>query len=322
MSKIFLYADKLIWRDETIWHYTTASGLDGILKNHVIWASSAAFMNDRQELSTGPELLVKLLDFYKNELDPRIVEDVLYLANATALTNRPKTFVSCACNDPDSLTMWRNYAGSEAGFAIGINGSIGLNIRKQRAFDESMMDGFQPPNAYESRASEVEAIGAEKFSWQPALYNLEAQAEVALHALRRFEKIATERLDGLNQSEAELDVMSETAQALQVFKHPAFRDEKEQRIVCGTSPHLDGPFIKHRPGKYGIVPYVELGIPAPRQGSGDQGLPERMNKLPIEAIIVGPTPYPKEAESGVFDLLQRSGYGEPPIRHSQVPFRR
>ena len=34
----------------TVYHYTTADGLSGIVSNHEIWMSNTAFMNDTTEL--------------------------------------------------------------------------------------------------------------------------------------------------------------------------------------------------------------------------------------------------------------------------------
>lgn len=44
--------------DDLVWHYTDGHGLVSILSGHALWATSSAFLNDRQEIALGGELEV------------------------------------------------------------------------------------------------------------------------------------------------------------------------------------------------------------------------------------------------------------------------
>jgi hypothetical protein len=45
----------------TLYHYTDAYGLQGILRSKQVWATEFRHMNDRNELREGEEIAVRLL---------------------------------------------------------------------------------------------------------------------------------------------------------------------------------------------------------------------------------------------------------------------
>lgn len=124
-----------VWPKGTVWHYTTAAGLAGMLQDNVLWASSAAFMNDRHEL-TGDALFRDLFNRHINEVDPRINGGVQFALQSALRTDRYRTFIVCASKAPDNLTLWRNYTGPEVGFAVALDASQPLSMRRQRPLTE------------------------------------------------------------------------------------------------------------------------------------------------------------------------------------------
>jgi hypothetical protein len=65
---------------DTLYHYTDASGLHGILENNSLWATHAAYLNDSQEFIYGMQMIGSELgawvkrvpDEAKQGWDPRI----------------------------------------------------------------------------------------------------------------------------------------------------------------------------------------------------------------------------------------------------------
>lgn len=101
------------------------------------------------------------------------------------------------------------------------------------------------------------------------------------------------------------------------FKHPAFQEEKEWRWVLLRS-RLDSEADPHplvRRSQHGFVPYVELPI-HPKAGPW-QG------RLPLNMLIVGPSPQPKLAKGGATALLRLHNYRWPmtEVFGSDVPLR-
>ncbi|MEA5457312.1 hypothetical protein SPF06_21555 [Sinomonas sp. JGH33] len=308
------------WPVGTVWHYTTAAGLAGLVGGKVLWASAMAFMNDSQEMHTGKAVFDKLLETHAGEVDPHIRENFSYMVQAALRNDRYRTFIACASRLPDSLTMWRNYT-SEVGFAVALDGTKPLLMRRQRRITEKMI-GAVGYHGEESRqlVRELAANGSADFAWTPAVYDPAEQYKSAYAALRGIEATALARAESREMDRHELDAIADAAKVLPTFKNPAFRDEAEMRIVCGTGIHVDLMHLKHRPGRYGMIPYVELGIPEDRsQGLEDE--PEPMADLPITGVVVGPTPYPEEARVGVLELLRSHGHETVPVIESRIPFR-
>ncbi|BCT74169.1 hypothetical protein SCMU_00110 [Sinomonas cyclohexanicum] len=298
------------WPPRTVWHYTDAKGLEGILRENVLWANSTAFMNDRHELLTGAMLLQELLERHKAYLEPKVLADIRSMLRYATARDRYKAFLACACEDPNNLTMWRNYTGNSVGFAIGIDSSKALSMRRQRPMTSSMLDeqGFHDDaERREVLENGRRPLGA--FAWQEVKYDKEDHIKWAWGRLRELEGASRAHQSKSTRSpktRPELDVMSDIYEDLQTIKDSGFKDERETRVLCWTALHTDLTYVKYRPNQYGIVPYVELGIPRSPDSVPGQ-FPEPMEQLPVVGIAVGPTPYPEEAASGVRELLRSVG---------------
>lgn len=149
------------------------------------------------------------------------------------------------------------------------------------------------------------------------MYAPEEQSWTAWSTLLEIE--ATARAEGREIDTHKLDAMMDAAMVLPTFKNPAFKDEEAIRIVCSAGRNADLMYLKHRPARYGMIPYVELGVPqdpAQKLGNG----PEPMRDLPITGVVVGPTPYPEEARAVVLELLRSHGHNETVIS-SRIPSR-
>ena len=308
------------WREGIVWHYTNAAGLAGIIRENVLWASSTAFMNDQHELRTGAELLINLIKQHQHYLAPDIKADVCSMARSATVQDRYRTFVACACKDPNNLTMWRNYTGPEVGFAVGLDTTKPLSMRRQTAMTKDMVDklGFQDPDD-EKEVFDNARRNLGSFAWREAIYDPEKQRVIAWGRLLELEKAAVAHSNGQQAKRDELDVMYDIYEELQTFKDSGFVDEREKRVVCRADLYTDLVYVKHRPSRYGIVPYVELCLPAD-PGEPSKG-PEPVQELPIAGIIVGPTPYPEEASTGARELLRRVGRENIAVIPSKVPFR-
>jgi hypothetical protein len=322
------------WPDGFIWHYTNAAGLAGIIRENVLWASSTAFMNDHQELHTGKKLLQGLLSRHRPNIDPRVVDDIHMMVNVATNFDRYKTFVACACRDANNLTMWRNYTGPEVGFAVGLDPKEALFVRRQRAMTRDMVANL----GFQEKEDEDEVFDSARwdmasFQWQKTSYEPEKQLDIAWGLLRELEQTAIARRDEQPIKKHEMELVRDIYRELQTFKHPGFKDERETRIVCAAGLHTDLVYVKHRPSRYGIVPYVELCLPAESRSDKPfepiredepryvSNAPEPVRELPIIGIAVGPTPYPEEAAAGARELLRSVGRERIPVIPSNVPFR-
>jgi hypothetical protein len=100
---------------DILYHYTTTSGLVGIVTHCELWASDCQFLNDGTELSYASDIF--FAEVAKLNL-PSIDGGGYYLAGPSLKYFR--MFIACFCEDGDLLSQWRGY-GADQGYALGFD---------------------------------------------------------------------------------------------------------------------------------------------------------------------------------------------------------
>lgn len=319
------YNGEMAGSGSLVWHYTDGGGLKGILEDRVLWASSAAFLNDFKELISGNDVLNKLYGELKDEF-AGFTEDIRKLLE-TFPSPREENFILSASEDPDSLTMWRYYGQDQVSFAVGLDKSVGLSARAQK---RGHAHPFPPPRSLDSdeegrnQRDNPAHDGQIVEPWEAMVYDPIKQKEIltqALSDLRDALEVATRDRDRFHISVhvEKLSLLSE----LNRIKDNGFHDEKELRILAQVSPAWK--YVIHRAGRYGMLPYIEVGIPRggtmePKRDFAKDGRQE-MERLPIRQINIGPTPFREEAKFGLQQLLNCLGYHDVKVAVSTIPYR-
>lgn len=123
--------ERLDWKpapEQVVWHYTSSSGLIGIIESGSIFATQVSCLNDATEIryaaTTLREALSSLL-LHMDDAQPekgftkKYVE--LLQDDDTAPNSAPLPyFVTCFSSLEDDLSQWRSYGGGENGYAIGV----------------------------------------------------------------------------------------------------------------------------------------------------------------------------------------------------------
>ncbi|MCI0140653.1 DUF2971 domain-containing protein [Arthrobacter bambusae] len=303
---------------ERVWHYTTREGLAGILESNVLWARAANQTNDPEELLVGPETLRELLDETSEDIDPQDVNDVLAMVGGITVNTRYGAHLLSGCRQPDSLAMWRLYAGNTTGYAIVLDAKQPLFIRRQRPLTPEMVQAWSPVDSFgQERIKDWAASTSQTpWSWEDVVYepsDLETKLREGLLALEE-----TARLRRLKKPlvRDELEIMADLGSLFRHVKHNHFEYEKEKRVVCMTMPGAEGPFV---PVSFdgGPANYVELGIPLDPTAALKDGKAEPVDRLPIVEIFAGPNGDPDYAKS----LLQAHRYQGIQVSRSSVQFR-
>jgi hypothetical protein len=104
---------------QTLWHYTSAQGLVGIIRTDRLWASDSLFLNDAAERNYGVELMMSALADVEIDSPARSTTAfILGLVHPESgilrrwLDAQLRLFVTCFCSEGDLLSQWRTYAGS------------------------------------------------------------------------------------------------------------------------------------------------------------------------------------------------------------------
>ena len=244
------------WPEGIVWHYTNAAGLAGIIRENVIWASSTAFMNDHHEMRTGAELFRSLFDRHKNHLEPKIHADVQSMVHYATSQDRDMTFVACACKDPNNLTMWRNYTGPEVGYAVGLDMSEPLSMRRQRVLTEEMIAhlGLEDESKQDLFTHARRDLGS--FTWRETVYQQERQVQIAWARLRELESAAVTK----SSRQHSKGPSSPSCRTYGTSSRPSSitGSKTNEKCVLCAGPGWPGSiiYLKHRPSLYGVVPYV------------------------------------------------------------------
>jgi hypothetical protein len=120
--------------NKILWHYTTMSGLKGIVENGNIHATNIRYLNDSQEFDFGLDYLKKVI--LSNEIDSQVEniplnEDMSLLDHLITLrinyilscfrddpSRSSEYFVTSFSSNPDVLSQWRAYGKEKVGYSI------------------------------------------------------------------------------------------------------------------------------------------------------------------------------------------------------------
>jgi Protein of unknown function (DUF2971) len=103
---------------ELLYHYTDFDGLLGILSKHSLRATFSETLNDGSEWVYGKDVLKS-----NSRATSDSVRDALR-PPADLVQPPPKSmFVTCFCEEPNLLSMWRSYTTHGGGFSLGFEGT-------------------------------------------------------------------------------------------------------------------------------------------------------------------------------------------------------
>jgi hypothetical protein len=286
-----------------LYHYTSIEGLLGIFKERKMWATSIFHLNDQEELRQAMDMFRYALRELEERIglkrravaiegtvdDPRVIclDHLDLLFN---LTEELGVFVCSFSEAEDLLSQWRGYCTGECGFSIG--------------FD------YTPLKAQLDR---------QDFVLAKCIYDRDKQKETIDEYIRK--NIETELQNVIKAKDNKDDHLKEKAtdmyleiiQVLPILKNDCFQEEQEWRLVSplviyGKNKKVK---IKFRSGKTAVIPYCDFELEN-KQGEG----------LPINSIIIGPTPNRTESYMGVKTILtEENMLGRTDVRHSKIPYR-
>jgi hypothetical protein len=278
-----------------LWHYTSWRGLEGIFRDHELWASQIGYLNDALEVDYAERAFrVVLLRSLTRRDRPRLIgeveDDLMYRVR----WSRVPIFGTSFSADPDSLSQWRAY-GVPAGFAIG------FNIDRLRSVIAAGLPEFRLEPCSYTFAQQRERLDdlvrlAHKFLRLKVDWNQFCSGHVT-------EQAASEAYEPVNTAMA--TVCEEFAKRGPELKHTAFREEREWRLsACSLEKNNALGF--HPSGSM-IVPHVKLGL-----GS--------RSTSPIQRVVVGPCAHPVEVKQSIQLLASQCSIALSAVS-SKVPYR-
>lgn len=319
-----------------VWHYTDGAALMSILAKNELWAGSAAFMNDTNELLSGSIHLRKHFEDQRAGLPKDVTEGLEeYIPEVRERSRR--SFVLSASSDGDSLTMWRYYGRDQVSFAVGLDRNEPLvplarlkedtHPNPPAGYLDDMYDKEEDgqiathPDGSPVVIFDPDSIIIEGGDWKPVVYDPAQQSEIIAEIFGNLRK-GVEKRNSTAESNRHWFWLYPYLinESLDLIKNEGFRDEREERIIVWPNP--DWKFIFHRPGVFGLVPYVKLtSLGGVNDDVHEDRFATEPGRLQIREIRIGPTPYSSEAAVSLKQLLNFHGLHDVKVSYSEIPFR-
>jgi hypothetical protein len=243
---------------DLLFHYTDAAGLQGMLETGNIWATNARFLNDTKEGELPfEEMLGELKRAYAAApaMTPLMAQ---HLSETEQRGGGLPIYVASFSRKGDALSQWRGYGGATQGYTIA--------FRRDELEDAALAGGFE----------------LRKCKYDDGDLRMLAEAFVT--------RSLTE-MGGFPRHEDEMRDMARTLHGQMAafaahYKHAAFNEEHEERVVHRIVLDPRPPVVQFRTGRRGLIPYREVRLPH-ISVLDEQGQPAA-SVMSVAAIGVGP----------------------------------
>jgi hypothetical protein len=215
---------------DILYHYTDQGGLLGIVEKAELWGTKLQYMNDATEFGLALSMARQALDsMIKTSMASEKKAACLKLRQSLSGLEAINIFAVCFCEEGDSLSQWRGYAGGHQGYSI----------------------GFASPAL-------AQAASCKHFNLKKCIYDSDIQLSIVNQAIEYCiqEELAI-------PSRTQWGFHGPLAEILfrcgAFFKDPSFRDENEWRLISPTVAFRDAE-VAFRVGRSIIMPYYVLPI--------------------------------------------------------------
>jgi hypothetical protein len=305
---------------EVLWHYTSFSGLKGIVESKTIWASEYRFLNDVEEFQHAKNIATDLIEQEPEYTDLQFparntLREAVTVAFQTGFMDedRLSLMVSSFSEAGDQLSQWRGYAGYSTGV------SIGLDLRHLRPLPPSDLETpvtFAPcVYAEAEKRALLKAILGEYRDSMQVLWNSIATTGINIdrtdpsvvwnHVQDHSSGMSAESFPLMTRLQWDL------LRIAPLLKNESFSEEREWRLVLPREAVRlpTGYRLQFRVRRDTLVPFIAFPLLAP----GQEG------PIFCRDVIIGPDSHASAALGvSMFLLSQQIPL---PATASKVPYR-
>jgi hypothetical protein len=274
-----------------LYHYTTLTGLLGIVQDSTLWASDIRYMNDSAELKHSADLI-------RMEVQDRIARGqgkanllgqfVDWVVNR--ITNGHLLFGASFRSHGNLLSQWRGYSAHGKGVSLGFSAGYILECATLQHFQIGKCI-YEPERQRQLVRQVVDAVEQQV---DANIKGGESRQQLSVIYRTVFESI-------------ELDLLRIAA----ILKHPSFQEEKEWRLVSPVyADHTEAPTL-FREAHAMLVPYIKFNL---RQ--------EPDNPPQLDHLYLGPTSNINISMNSLRMFLAQNGITpRRGIDYCQIPYR-
>jgi Protein of unknown function (DUF2971) len=277
---------------ETLYHYTTFTGLVGIVNSQMLWASDIRYMNDSAELKHSVDLIRMEITkrITAGHAKPNLLNQFLEWITHR-ITNGHMLFAASFRSNGNLLSQWRGYSKLGKGVSLGFNPSYILKCAQEQSFQ----------------------IGK-------CIYNSSDQRRLIKQIVDSVEALAQAHPENMDVPERHTPqsyydifekIESDLLRIAAILKHPSFQEEEEWRIVSPALTDYVASPVLFREGTSMLVPYVEFKL-----------LQDKDKPIALEHIFLGPTPNINISMNSLTMFLAKNGVNpEKGITYCEIPYR-
>lgn len=270
-----------------LYHYTSLDTLQKILATKSIFASNAVYLNDSREVAHAVNAIAKRIKILlKDNLDAELRMRQAHLADLLSGENMNSAYVTSFSEKRDDLSQWRGYTPNGQGACIA------FDSERLKAAVKSLGEKQHPIYSLATVGKVIYLDGRSGQTFDKLIHEACRRMDVAYGGIAR--SINADRL---------------IYAAAPLYKHRAFRDEKEWRIVLSRSINFEQlPGEGFRIGASTLIPFVpiSLGMEVDRC---------------IVGVTVGPTVKMKLSINALRRYFSSIGLENVHVAASKVPFR-
>jgi hypothetical protein len=270
-----------------LYHYTSGSGLLGIVESKSIWATSIRYLNDSREFALALEIAESVLESRETDAaDGFAVGLYATIRQSLKTISHSEMFVSSFSEHGDQLSQWRGYCPGGNGYSVGFT-----------------------PGALEKpgRAATNRILAACIYDEERHQTVLDDIVEQVLKAALRSYDTKKNNRDRVYRESYKL-FASLLSVAATIVKHRTFKEEREWRLVSPATA-FEAPHPRFRPGISTLVPFFE------------HPLVDDSGALALHRIVIGPTMNAKLARQALELLLRKHKLPSCEVTKSVVPYR-
>jgi hypothetical protein len=273
-------------RVTTLWHYTNAVGLHGIITRSELWFGDGSLLNDRTEQVYGELLLDKIIHDTKLDDPYDIVKEAVASLDST---RHPIRLYICSLSETaKSISQWQRYGADGAGYCIGFNVSRLTKLFGEHVSLKKML--YRPEKQRSAILQTIHDAIRDTHEW-PTIDRSSFEFQKQMRSMR---------LSG------DIDAL------LMQIKNPHFADEREWRFVYMLNGAPD-VFVKKSKEEFRVGgPYIKPYIAFPRSESSS------LPRLPITSIVCGPRLDPEISLPSVRRFVQAKGFPGVAVESSEL----
>ncbi|MBN7774628.1 DUF2971 domain-containing protein [Clostridium aminobutyricum] len=291
----------------SIFHYTSATALENLVRDRTLRVTKSDFLNDKTEYMYAIGLINEV--FSRNKY--KVKKEVFTEINREFKHYLARSFIFSASLNSDSVNLWSNYSDYE-GYNIGLNLQEIFNRMWNReiyvAGNKTLKDGTikkyfierkdQHKSIMMSAGKVIYDRGEQETIISDIFIFLEQIIKIYDSHIKKDKDMDKAMLDDLDQNfnRAFKSAIQILISKIQLFKNPIFKQDEEYRIIFDVNSRLDVKKFRQLNGVF--IPYIEVVFDTEDNAKG----------LPINSITIGPKNNIDIAEKGLKQFLRNQGY--------------